>query len=318
MIKIKLSRNYKFPDLKRQTPNGSGVWEDITFCEDEMEEADFLVILNQPSADINIKLNKGGRWLILQEPPYDKKKFYTPYFQFADKIISGFDESIKNNKNQQAALPWHINKTYDELKMLQPKDLKKSNCISWVTSSNNLYSGHQYRIDFINYLKEKNFQFDLFGRGFQPIDDKFDGIAPYKYSIAVENYFAKDYWTEKAIDCMLSWTIPIYFGCTNFENYFPKGSFIWIDIKNKEKALEQLNEILLSNHWEQNLEALGEARNLILDKYQIYPVVKNLVDDYFAKNNRVKKKKYFIPLSGLTKTQRLKNVIFKQLKKNSQ
>ena len=309
MITVKLSRNYTFPDFKRQTPGNTGVWEGMTFHEENVDEADFALILNQPVSDIRVKINKHGRWLILQEPPYDKKDFYKPYFQFADKIYSGYDERIQNNVQHQAALPWHINKSYDQLKALKHSDIVKSNRISWVTSSNNLYSGHQYRIDFIDYLKSEGFDFDLFGRGFQPIDDKYDGIAPYKYSIAVENYFAPDYWTEKAIDCILSWTIPIYFGCTNFESYFPKGAFIWLDIRNKEESLLKLKSILASNHWESNLHALEEARNLILDKYQIYPVVKKMVDDYLKLHPKPKKKVYFIPKSGATKIMQLKTKV---------
>ncbi len=35
--------------------------------------------------------------------------------------------------------------------------------------------------------------FDLYGRGFRHIDDKWEGIAPYRYSIAFENSLATSY-----------------------------------------------------------------------------------------------------------------------------
>ena len=305
MITIRLSRNYEFPDFKRQTPNQTGIWKNIQIVEENISEADFLLILNQPAQNINIKINKHGKWLIIQEPPYDRNKFFKSHFKYADSIISGF-ENVPNNIQTQAALPWHINKTYDELKGLHYNSIEKENKISWITSNINLYAGHQDRIDFIKYLQEKNFSFDLFGRGFKPIDDKYDGLARYKYSIAVENFIAKDYWTEKAIDCMLSWTIPIYFGCPNFEDYFPRGSFISLDIRNKEAALDKLNQILISDYWENHLEPLSQARQLILDQYQIYPTVKRMVDDYFIQNPRTRKKKYYIPFSGLSYVDRVK------------
>ncbi|MBK9590965.1 MAG: hypothetical protein IPO32_05465 [Crocinitomicaceae bacterium] len=78
------------------------------------------------------------------------------------------------------------------------------------------------RLEFIDYLKENSFDFDLFGRGFNPIEGKLEGLAEFKYSIAIENYSGPDYWTEKIQDAYLSWCMPIYYGCPNLEKYFKK------------------------------------------------------------------------------------------------
>ncbi|MEX1002113.1 MAG: glycosyltransferase family 10 [Crocinitomicaceae bacterium] len=309
LIKVLVSRSYSFPDFKRQTPGNSGVWNNIQLVENTSEEVDFILILNQPGQNINTKAYEGGRWLFLQEPPYARNEYFKYHFRFVDKVISGFGDDISINEQAQAALPWHVNKNYDELVNLRVDQIQKQNRVSWITSNNNIFPGHQPRIDFINYLNQISFDYDLFGRGFQPIDDKFDGIAPYKYSIAVENYSAKDYWTEKAIDCMLSWTIPLYFGCTNMGDYFPKGSFIELDITDKKKAADQIKNILASDHWEQNLEALKEARELILNKYQMFPELERRISDFKKQNPHAKKKNFYIPKSGLTRSESLKKKI---------
>ena len=72
--------------------------------------------------------------------------------------------------------------------------------------------------------------------GFKSIEDKWAGLAPYKYSLAIENAVTPDYWSEKIADCFLTWTLPIYYGCLNLEDYFPKQSFIRIPFKPKHKA----------------------------------------------------------------------------------
>lgn len=53
---------------------------------------------------------------------------------------------------------------------------------------------------------------DCFGRGIRPIDGKREAIAPYRFSIAMENAAADDYFSEKLVDCLLLETVPIYFG----------------------------------------------------------------------------------------------------------
>jgi len=125
------------------------------------------------------------------------------------------------------AVPWHVNKSYDELKKLTMPDKQKS--ISWITSNLTAFPGHIPRMNFLDFLRSSAFPIDLYGKGINYIEDKWDGLALYRYSLAIENSSGLDYWTEKIADCFLSWTVPIYYGCTNLEDYFPAGSFIRIE-----------------------------------------------------------------------------------------
>ena len=108
-------------------------------------------------------------------------------------------------------------------------------------------------------------EFDLFGRGFTPLADKWDGLAPYRYSIAVENYRGPDYWTEKIADCFLSWTMPIYYGCTNITDYFPPEAMVLIDIDDIEEAVDKIREAIAQDLWRKNLDAIEYARKLVLE-----------------------------------------------------
>jgi hypothetical protein len=109
----------------------------------------------------------------------------------------------------------------------------------------------------------------MFGRGFTPIEDKWDGLAPFKYSISYENFSNSHYWTEKVMDCFLAWTMPVYYGCTELENFFPRESFIRLDPAWKNPQ-ERLSEILSSGLWEKNLAAIAEARRRVLDHYNLF------------------------------------------------
>jgi hypothetical protein len=148
-------------------------------------------------------------------------------------------------------------------------------------------------MSFKDYLLQENINFDLWGRGFTTIEDKFDGLYPYKYSIAIENYSCHDYWTEKIADSFLSWTMPIYYGAKNITKYFPKESMILIDPNNKEKSLDIIKDSIANNLFEERIDYIQEARNLILNEYQFFPAVTQLIRN--SSINLLDKKWHFIP-----------------------
>jgi hypothetical protein len=116
------------------------------------------------------------------------------------------------------------------------------------------------------------------------IEDKWDGLAPYKYSLAIENSFSPDYWTEKLADCFLTWTIPFYFGCTNLEEYFPEESFIRIDIDKPQIAMDRIISAIKNNEWEKRLPALKTAREQLLNRYQLFPHLAKRIQSHHINN----------------------------------
>ena len=73
--------------------------------------------------------------------------------------------------------------------------------------------------------------------------------------------------------------MPIYWGCTEMEKKNPKNSFITID-KNLsiEEMSSQIINISKSDLREKNIDALLEARTLVLEKYNIWPSVKTAIE----------------------------------------
>jgi hypothetical protein len=133
-------------------------------------------------------------------------------------------------------------------------------------------------MEFLDKIRNEPFV-NLYGRGIKPIDDKWDALSVSKYAIAYENYESDYYWTEKIADCFLSYTIPLYFGCNKIEDFFPENSFIQIDPKDKHINLF-LKEITESNKWEENLDAISKARELVLNEYQLFPFLSNKIKSF--------------------------------------
>jgi len=66
----------------------------------------------------------------------------------------------------------------------------------------------------------------ILGRGFREIDDKIEGLKDYRYSLAIENCRQNFYFTEKIIDCFMTGTVPIYWGCPSIGLFFDKEGII--------------------------------------------------------------------------------------------
>jgi len=276
-MKVRIVKDWDQPDFLRQTPGGRGYWDDILFTDKPGISCDVLVTLNAVNKNIFTFCRKGGRWLMSQEPPHAFYTWQTKGYKYFDRIYTFWKQNDFPQHhiiNTQTSLPWHIGKSYDELVRLDENNLSsKKDSVSWITSNLNNRPGHALRLGFIDYLRAHQFPFDLFGRGFQPVADKFDVIFPYKYSIAIENFSCPDYWTEKIADCFLSWTMPVYYGCTNIVNYFPRQSMIMIDPQEPAEALRVIQEAINGDSWKKNLEYIKEARELILNKYQFFPSI---------------------------------------------
>ena len=82
---------------------------------------------------------------------------------------------------------------------------------------------------------------DCFGKGIKPVQGKREAIAPYRFSIAMENAASNYYFSEKLIDCLLLETIPIYYGCPGITELFdPKGLLIF---NTKEELMSILDRL---------------------------------------------------------------------------
>ncbi len=298
---VRIVKNWNYPDITRQTPGEKGVWENIKFTLDPVDECDFLIMFNyRMQTETSIRCPRENVWLLMQEPyiaehPEWKAENHRPFFKVFTHHLSADDNKYVSS---HPALPWHVNKSFDELSLM-PVPVKQ-NKISSITSNLSELPGQKKRKKFIHFLHKQNISYlDFFGKGTHYIEDKWDGLAPYKFSLAIENSNTSDYWTEKIADCFLAWTVPFYYGCPNLENYFPKDSFIRIDIENPEKALEIIIAAFKKDDWDKRLPALQKARELILNKYQIFPYITELINN--CKTEVSAKEKIIIPANKIVK-----------------
>jgi len=268
MTVVQVVKDWMWPDLLRQSPGGRGEWQGVQFSLDKLEQADYVLVLNKAPQDTLVRCPPQHVWALMQEPPNEMfatmhrgdpayARIYT-----SDPRLSG-----ERYIHSQPALAWHVDRDYDQLARCGVPEKERG--LSWVTSSQAVFKGHRRRLAFLERIRDR-VPFDLYGRGFTPIADKWDGLVPYRYSLAVENFQNEYYWSEKLADCFLAWTMPLYWGCTRIADYFPPEAMIAIDIHDPQ-AVEAIRGVLFSGAWERSLEAIGEARRRVLERYQLFP-----------------------------------------------
>lgn len=102
----------------------------------------------------------------------------------------------------------------------------KSKLVSMIASNKVMCAEHKYRQDIVSKYRS---QVDLFGRGFNPIETKDEGLKDYYFSIAMENGTYPLMYSEKLTDCFATGTIPIYYGTPSIGEVFNTDGIITLD-----------------------------------------------------------------------------------------
>jgi hypothetical protein len=292
MYKIKIVTGRNSDGLLKQTAGGKGIskcGKYQFFIDEDIDDPDFLIIRNKYlKSKIRIFLAPGNAALAISEP-WSVVNFPKRYRdQFG--LVCSCQEEIKHRNivYTPAILPWLVGvvrkdgmiehtKSYDELK--QTSFPRKTKLISVITSSKAFTRGHKDRISFVKKLKAHyGDKLDVFGRGFNDFDDKWDSLAPYKYHIALENSSSKYYWTEKISDCYLTGTFPVYYGCKNIGDYFPEGAFRTINIHNFDEAVEIIDAVIGEDEYAKNTAQLLKSKELVLEDYNMFNLIAKYCD----------------------------------------
>ncbi len=289
MTLVRIVKNWDWPDLFQQTPGGKGIWDSIQFTCEDVEECDYLIFLNNcMKTAVRAICPPENIWVLMQEP-YEKgfTDWVAEGHTYFSRVFTHYSPSEDPKYiASQPAIPWHVNRTFDQLTSCSIPEKTKG--LSGIIGDAMDLPGHFKRWKFLEFLNTFGMQFDLFGKKIRYLEDKWNGLAPYRYSLAIENNSGPDLWTEKLADCFLTWTLPFYYGCTNLEDYFPEGSFIRIDIEEPAESVKKIKAIIAENDWEKHIPALSEARNLVLHRYQIFPYLSRMISLQLNSNNEKK------------------------------
>lgn len=263
--------------IRFNTPGGRGIVDGVAFVRGETLQPDWRIIFNNADFDSDGIAFEGApnRTLFaVAEPP---SPVYWPWHdgQVDGTIVLTCDPGAKHRPGNEtrhyvteASLTrsWSVYRSYDFLKNTNLLDKPKP--LSWICSNLALLKGHRRRLAFLDKVKGE-IPFDHFGWGFRPIVDKWGALAPYRYSIAYENNIGDYLFTEKLNDCFVSQTMPIYIGSPRITDFFPAESLVIIDPDDPD-ALRIIKDVIASDLWIRNREAIDEAKRRVLDDLNVF------------------------------------------------
>ncbi len=295
----------------QQTPNNSGIWDGITYkLNEKTASCDYWVVHGDLDATAEVKVNAATVFILSEEVEQRvwDKKFLAQF----DHVI-GTQEHVPHPDYTRChcVCPWQVNKSYSEL--IHTSTPVKTKQLSAIISDTTLKEGHKKRFAFANQLKGHfKERLDWYGRGNMFIENKWDALADYEYSIAIENSVHKHYWTEKIADCLLAYTIPFYFGCPNIFDYFPEGSVILLNPDSLEESISIIENAIANDHYKHNFAALEEARRRVLNEFQFFPAITHVLKHLdTSKTSQIARKVTLRPESHFTKELLVKRIVRK-------
>jgi hypothetical protein len=256
------------------TPGGHGRWGEVAFVTHKRTVPDWTGFFNHAGRKpVRIEASPNRVFFAIGEPPTPEHREMHLGQGGGTFVLTSDEELVRTQPAPRhfIAAPcmtrtWHVRRSFDELQKCDPGE--KTASLSWITSNKSWMAGHRVRLNFLDQLRRR-VDFDLYGRGFKPVADKWDALAPYRYSIAFENAQAPFYFTEKLMDCFLARTMPIYFGSPAIGEFFPAESMIVID-PDEPDVFAKIADAARSDLWRQRRDAIEEARRLVLDRYNIF------------------------------------------------
>lgn len=171
---------------------------------------------------------------------------------------------------------FNVSKT---IKMFSKNNFNRAVCI---TSVKAFLPGHDIRLNFIKNSKDK---IDLYGRGIKEVESKLDVLHNYAFSLAIENNISKNdyYFTEKFIECIITGTIPIYYGCPNIGEFFDLRGILTFNTQEElDNILDNLNEEKYNSMLKYaNANYNTALKSFVLDNDSLYELhLKNIIKEF--------------------------------------
>ncbi len=282
--------------LKRQTPSNSGRWGAFNFAIDEpCSHADAWVVFESLDTARTVCCPPDRLVFVAGEPGTISN--YHPEFlrQFSHVVISNQKIDHPQVWHRQQGQPWFIEKSFDELIMMQPIRKTKGACV--IVSDKKFTLGHSKRLQFVDRLKAcLGDRLDIWGRGIADFDSKWDLLKDYRYAVVLENTLEEDYLSEKLPDALLAFCFPFYAGCTNLDRYYPPGAYEQVDLDNPDGAVQKLLAVLDDEEfYERALPNILNSRHAYLNYEQFFPNLVSILQSIWSTSCQSSEKITLIP-----------------------
>ena len=285
----------------RQTEDGCGSMGSVRFAlaPQAAEQAcastpaaQWLVVFDEPPAGFCTTVPRERRILFVTEPP-DIKKYPRSYLGQFGTVVAPFDFRGVERRSMVVGNPclnWHYGVSRADGKYVSTvsrlDDFRhmpvphKTGLVSVVCSSKTATEAQRARIALVGMLRERlGESLHVYGRAFNPVDDKMSAIAPYKYHVVLENNYLDNCWTEKLSDAWLGWSLPLYLGAPNLGEHCPAAGFVPLPAGKPELLLQAVQQSIEGNLWEARQAELALCRNWMLETTNVFARAASMIEN---------------------------------------
>jgi len=238
--------------------------DNIIISRDNIEEGDVVIYTNKNLTQISHISSKNIAFIC---ESYDYHKRYYDWIKLNhekfDLVLTWNKELLELNPNkfklQLFGTTW-INEKY------RKKYIKKKIC-SIIASNKRVTRGHKLRHIIIDYLIQNNINtIDFYGGRFNNLaymtskphtqehsgqhisNQKINALKDYMFSICVLSSKTDYEFDEKLIDCFLTGTVPIFWGCPSIHKFFNvKGILIFNTL---QECINIINTLTIQKYTE--------------------------------------------------------------------
>ena len=107
-------------------------------------------------------------------------------------------------------------------------------------------------------------------------ESKYELFETYQFAFVIENSRQQNYFTEKIMDCLLTKTIPIYFGCPNISDYFDTSGWIILESSDLNEIQHKLST-LVSTYYESYTDVIESNHTKAKQYLDLYKNLNNAV-----------------------------------------
>lgn len=297
-MKTIISHPFKNENPQRQHPSFQGEAFDF---DPHASDADIWIVHEDLPFNSPKSVNCRAAVLITSEPPM-QRRYPAKYWKQFDMVITAQPAKAGVRvMHWQQCYPWHVgwdknkgsatgNAGSSYVTLAHSPIPRKEKLLSVICSAEARLPGHRQRLKFVRLLKDKLGQkMDWFGRGINPLADKWDGLAPYHYHLCMENSVVSHYWTEKISDAFLACCMPIYWGAPNIVDYFDSRGLEVIDLRNTDESLARIENIILTPPKERNFDAILENRRRVMEEFNYLGLVQRISSNLKLGEKKLKK-----------------------------
>ncbi len=177
--------------------------------------------------------------LILVEPKAVHARYYNiiPILRYLYHNILVRDPKLASKFNNVHSFSFA--ELWIETDNLKLPDFSQKGGISLIASMKNDLEGHKLRHKLISFDKSHTHQFlTPLGRAYEQFENMVSALAPFQYSVVIENSIEPHYFSEKILNCLACKTIPIYWGHESIKQYFDTSN--WLFFNDLEDGYEKI------------------------------------------------------------------------------